>query len=108
MAITYTYKINNVRVYSTDDLTDIVSEVDYTYTASEGTGDDKVEASHDFMVTLNEPDKDNFKPFADLTEAEVRNFVKSVADVEGSKYILNSYLEARKVPVKVDKALPWA
>ena len=67
MAITYTYKINNLKVYSTEDLTDIVGEVDYTYTASEGTGDDKVEASHDFMVTLNEPDKDNFKPFADLT-----------------------------------------
>ena len=41
MAITYTYKINNVRVYSTDDLTDIVGEVDYTYTASEGTGENK-------------------------------------------------------------------
>ena len=56
MAITYKYKINNVRVYSSDDLTDIVSEVDYTYMASEGTGDNKVEVSHDFMVTLNEPD----------------------------------------------------
>tara|TARA_R100000353_G_scaffold129862_1_gene92255 strand:- start:1394 stop:1720 length:327 start_codon:yes stop_codon:yes gene_type:complete len=108
MAITYKYKINNVRVYSTDDLTDIVSEVDYTYTASEGTGDNKVEASHDFMIALNEPDKDNFKAFNDLTEADVRNFVKSVADVEGNKYILNSYLEAKKAPVKVDKALPWA
>jgi hypothetical protein len=108
MAITYTYKINKIKVYSTDELTDIVGEVEYTYAASEGTGDDKVQASHDFMATLNEPDKDNFKPFADLTEAEVRNFVKSVADVEGNKYILNSYLEAKKAPVKVDKALPWA
>jgi len=108
MAITYTYKINNVRVYSTSELTDIVSEVDYTYTATEGTGDDKVSVFHDFMVTLNEPDKNNFKAFNDLTEAEVRNFVKSVADVEGSKYILNSYLEAKKAPVKVDKVLPWA
>ena len=108
MAITYTYKINNVRVYSTDDLTDVVGEVDYTYTASEGTGDDKVTASHDFMATLNKPDKDNFKPFADLTEANVRDFVKSVADVEGNKGILNLYLGLAKEPVKVNKPLPWA
>ena len=108
MAITYTYKINNVRVYSTDDLADIVSEVHYTYTASEGTGDSKITASHDFTANLNEPDKDSFKAYSDLTEANVRDFVKSVADVEQNKYLLGSYLEAKKAPVKVDKALPWA
>ena len=106
MAITYTYKINNVKVYSTDDLTDIVGEVDYTYTASEGTGEDKVTASHGFTAKLNEPDKDNFKAFNELTEANVRDFVKSVAEVEQNKYLLGSYLEAKKAPVKVNKALP--
>ena len=108
MAITYTYKINNIKVYSTDELTDIVSEVEYTYTASEGTGDSKITASHDFTAILNEPDKDSFKAYSDLTEANVRDFVKSVADVEQNKYLLGSYLEAKKAPVKVDKALPWA
>ena len=108
MAITYTYKIDNVKVYSTDDLTDIVGEVDYTYTASEGTGEDKVTASHGFTAKLNEPDKDNFKAFNELTEANVRDFVKSVADVEGNKGILNLYLGLAKEPVKVNKPLPWA
>ena len=108
MAITYTYKINNVKVYSTEELTDIVSDVEYTYTASEGTGDNKITVSHDFTASLNEPDKDSFKAYSDLTEANVRDFVKSVANVEQNKYLLGKYIEAKKAPVKVEKALPWA
>ncbi len=109
MAITYTYKINRILTApAIGDLTDVVTEVEYTYTGSEGTGDNKVTASISGVAILGDPDSDNFTTYGDLTEANVRDFVKAVADVEENKLMVQQAMQSKKVPRNVEKDLPWA
>lgn len=108
MAITYTYKINRILTApAIDDLTDVITEVEYTYTGSEGTGDNKVTASISGVALLGDPDPDNFIAFNELTEANVREFVKAVVDVEWNKQLVQEAMTAKIVPKNVEKALPW-
>jgi uncharacterized protein YdaL len=108
MAITYTYKINRILTApAIDDLTDVITEVEYTYTGSEGTGNNKVTASINGVALLGDPDPDNFTAFSELTEANVREFVKAVVDVEYNKQLVQDAMAAKRVPKNVEKALPW-
>ena len=109
MAITYTYKINRILTTpAKGDLADVVTEVENTYTGSEGTGDNKVTAAIDGVAILGDPDSDSFIAFNELTEANVREFVKAVVDVEQNKLMVQQAMELKKVPKNVEKALPWA
>ena len=109
MAITYTYKINRILTAPTiGTFSDVVTEVEYTYTGSEGTGNDKVTASISGVAILGAPDSENFTAYDELTEANVREFVKAVADVEQNKLMVQQVIESKKVPRNVEKALPWA
>tara|TARA_R100000231_G_C5294157_1_gene155547 strand:- start:588 stop:917 length:330 start_codon:yes stop_codon:yes gene_type:complete len=109
MAITYTYKINRILTApAIDDLTDVITEVEYTYTGSEGTGDNKVTAAIDAVAILGDPDPSNFTAFNELTEANVREFVKAVVDVEWNKQLVQDAMAEKRVPKNVEKALPWA
>ena len=109
MAITYKYTIDGIRTApSLYDLTNVVTEVDYTYEASEGTGSDKVTADISAVALLGQPDSENFIALESLTEANVREFVKAVVDVDGNKRRLQRILEEKKVPKAVKTDLPWA
>lgn len=109
MAITYTYEILNVTTYeSYNDLADVVCNVTFKYEASEGTGDDKKTADYTFTVELGDPDAANYKAYADLTEADVREFVKKATNVDFNKSVLQTKLAEQALPVKVAKELPWA
>ena len=109
MAITYTYKINRILTApAIDDLTDVITEVEYTYTGSEGTGNNKVTASISGVAILGDPDSDNFTAYDELTEANVRDFVKQVVDVEWNKQLVQDSMAKKKVPRNVEKDLPWA
>lgn len=109
MAITYTYKINRILTAPTiGTFSDVITEIEYTYTGSEGTGDDKVTASINGVAILGDPDSDNFTTYGELTEANVRDFVKAVADVEQNKLMVQQAMESKKVPRNVEKDLPWA
>lgn len=109
MAITYTYKILNVTTYETyNSLADVVCNVTFEYEASEGTGADKKTASYNFTVALGDPDASNFKAFAELTEADVREFVKKTTNVDFNKSVLQTMLAEQALPAKVAKDLPWA
>jgi len=105
MAITYTYTIDRIRTApALYDLTNVVTEVDYTYEAKEGAL--KVDMSA--VAVLGQPDSENFIALESLTEANVREFVKAVADVDGNKKRLQRMLEEKKVPKAVKTDLPWA
>jgi hypothetical protein len=109
MAITYTYKILNVTTYeSYNDLADVVCNVTFNYEASEGTGSDKKTSSYNFTVELGDPDAENFKAYADLTEADVREFVKKNTNVDFNKSVVNQLLAEQALPAKAVKELPWA
>ena len=60
------------------------------------------------VAVLGQPDSENFIALESLTEANVREFVKAVADVDGNKKRLQRMLEEKKVPKAVKTDLPWA
>ena len=109
MAITYTYTILNVTTYeSYNDLADVVCNVTFKYEASEGAGDDKKTANYTFQIELGDPDAENFKAYADLTEADVVMFVKNNTNVDFNKSVVNKLLADQALPAKIVKGLPWA
>ena len=109
MAITYTYQIEKILTApAIGDLTDVVTEVYYSYTGSEGTGENKVTGTIQNVVLLGDPDPNNFTAFNELTEANVRDFVKAVANVERNKELVQDDMAAQQAPRNVEKPLPWA
>ena len=99
-----------VDYYSTsfNNLTDVVKDIEYEYTGVEGTGDDKKTAVIYRTCSLGDPDPADFKAYADLTEADVREFIKKTVNVEDNKRMLNNFLAEQDLPVRVVKDLPWA
>jgi hypothetical protein len=109
MAITYTYKIDRILTAPLlNELTDVVTEIDYIYQGIEGTGSDKITVHVRGTVTLETPESDGFINYNDLTEANVREFVKAKVDVERNKMIIQHLIELKKAPKNVEKALPWS
>ena len=109
MAITYTYTILDVKTYeSYKELADVVCGITFNYEVSEVTGDEKKTASYNFTVELGDPDASNFKAFADLTEADVREFVKKTTNVDFNKSVLQTKLAEQALPAKISKDLPLA
>jgi len=109
MAIIYTYKILKINTYENyNDLADVVKEIEFEYIANEGTGENKKTAKFTYLCELGDPDPGNFTAYADLTEADVREFVKKTVNVEDNKRVLNNLLAEQDLPVRVVKDLPWA
>ena len=90
-----------------NDLADVVKDVEYEYTGVEGTGDDKKTAVIYRTCSLGDPDSANFKAYADLTEADVREFVKETVNVDHNKLMIGQMIAEQSLPEKEDKALPW-
>ena len=108
MAITYTYKILKIHTYPVfNELADVVKDIEYEYTGVEGTGDNKKTAVIYRTCSLGDPDPANFKAYADLTEADVREFVKKTVNVDHNKLMISQGIAEQNLPVKEDKALPW-
>ena len=109
MAITYTYRIIKTITYPTyNNLTDVIKEIEYEYTGVEGTGENRKEAVINRTCVLNDPDPENFTAFADLTEANVREFVKQTVNVDHNKSMIGQMLAEKALPEKENKPLPWA
>ena len=109
MAITYTYKITRIDTYEAyNNFNDVVKGIKFEYTANKGTGEDKKTSNFTFYCELGDPDPENFKAYADLTEADVREFIKKTVNVEDNKRMLNNFLAEQDLPVRVTKDLPWA
>jgi hypothetical protein len=107
MAIAYTYKIIKIHTYPVfNELTDVVTDIEYEYTGVEGTGDDKKTAVIYRTCSLGDPDPANFKAYADLTEADVREFVKETVNVDHNKLMIGQMIAEQNLPAKEDKAIP--
>ena len=108
MAITSTYKLIKIPTFPIfNDLADVVKDVEYEYTGVEGTGDDKKTAVIYRTCSLGDPDPANFKAYADLTEADVREFVKETVNVDHNKLMIGQMIAEQNLPEKEDKPLPW-
>lgn len=106
MAITYSVKINGVRVQSQDTLTDVVKQVDASMTGTDG------EASFTlpFQVQLPEADAETFTTFASLTEAQLVTWVEAETEkLESIKAHIALVVEKEVEKLAMtQKPLPWA
>lgn len=109
MAIKYTYTIDRiVTVPKWKGFVDAITDITYTYTGTDGTGDNKVVGSTSQTVQLEEPNETTFVSYDDLTEAQVRDWIKSIVNVEKNKlYVQERIADKRNTIEKAEKPLPW-
>ncbi len=76
----YTWKISGVdRIIEKDNLKDIINTVHWRYKA---TNENNVSAEIYGAITLKEPNLENFKPFDQITELDVSNWLENIFSVE--------------------------
>lgn len=106
MAITYEIKINGARVSAEGDLADVVKELDVTVTGKDGAAQFALPTT----LKLGEPDATAFTAFAELTEAQLVEWVEAETEkLEPIKAHI-AYVVAKEVEKQVltVKPLPWA
>jgi hypothetical protein len=108
-------KINTIdRAISEDDLADVCKIVHYSFIKNEtvGEGDDAKTyfASNNGTVGLDAPDSENFTPYADITEKDVKGWVETkigadrLAEIEAN---LDAQISEQKTPTKAT-GKPWS
>lgn len=109
MAITYNWEITGLKKKDEGSNKDAVVQ---TYWKKTGTDDSGNEGVFSGATPFSSVDADPFKKFADLTEADVLEWIKSVADVDGSyKDHINAQIQKQiddKITPVVDADMPWA
>jgi len=108
-------RINTIdRVISKDGLDDVCQTIHYTFYKEKtvGSGDDAVTyaASYIGTVGLDNPDKDNFTAYADVTEANAISWCEAkftsdkLTAIEAS---LDAQIAEKETPTK-GKGMPWS
>lgn len=102
MAVTYTWSITDLAVFSNSEYQDIIHEARWIINGDDG----EHQASFRGITTFSDPDS-TFVMYADITEETVLGWVKNelgAARVAAAEDVVNDQLEAAKY---VDKPLPW-
>lgn len=104
MAISYSVKINGIRVVNSGSLSDVVRDVDYTLTGVDGAASFALPNT----IRLETPEADSFIPFESLTEAQVVEWVEA-KDLSSAKAHI-AFVVAKEVEklASESKPLPWA
>lgn len=105
MAITYSYKIDQLKkVDSLNGLSDVIVHVKFTYT---GEDEDGNIGTFNGAVPMPEPTEGAFTELADLTEAEVIEWVKVAHPVDHMQVMIAKQIKDKKT-IESDVDLPWA
>lgn len=106
MAITYSYKITSLeRAPKLGELNDVITRVRFTYT---GVDEDGIEGSFQGATPMPAPDSASFTPLADLTEADVIEWVKVTHPIEHMQEQIQKQIDRQKTPKYEATDLPWA
>ena len=96
--MTYSWIISNLVAKIQDgELSNIIETVHWRYQATDGEHVADVYGS----VGLEAPDAESFKPFEEITEADVIEWLESKLDVDALQEGLNAKLESIKNPTHV-------
>lgn len=105
MAITYSYKITQISMApALDGLSDVVTHVRFTYTGVDEKGN---EASFQGAIPMPAPDSEHFTPLADLTEAEVIEWVKATHPIAHMQEVIQRQIAEKITPTNQEVPLPW-
>jgi hypothetical protein len=101
---TYTWKVAAMEAAKNEyGLNDVVKTVHYTVDCTDGTESIGAYGS----IGVPSPDAGSFKPYEELTESEIIEWVKSQLNVAEVEEQLSNGLELKKNPPVVVKELPW-
>ena len=102
MATTYQFVISDLVAKIQDgELSNIIETVHWRYQATDGEHTADVYGS----VGLEAPDAESFKPFEEVTEADVISWLESKLDVEAMQSGLDAQLDAIANPTHVNLSL---
>lgn len=96
MAITYSYKITSMKkAPSLDGLTDVITNVRFTYTGVDENGN---EGSFQGATPMPSPNAENFTPLLDLTEADIIDWVKVTHPTAHMQEVIERQINEKKTP----------
>lgn len=106
MAITYTWKVNQLECAPTlGELENVVTRVRYSYIGTDADGNT---ASFSGATPMPEPSSPDFKPLADLVEEDVISWLEVHADKPHMQYRIEKEITEKVTPKYVDTPMPWA
>jgi hypothetical protein len=90
----WTWKFFDALVFNENGVVDALKEVNYLLRGTRGEGEDAKAHEIGGRAAFAFFDPANFKPFADLTEADLVAFLSSVVDVEKIKAQIDAWHDA--------------
>jgi len=103
MAITYTWKITALKkAPSMDDLSDVITGINFDYTGSKGSGNNKKEYTFHGACPVGAPDSENFVALADLKEEDVIEWAKTNHPVDHMQEVIVKGIAEQETPSNED------
>lgn len=88
-------------------LPDVINQIHYRYNATQE-HDGKIYFADTYsVVSVAQPNPQNFIPYADVTEAEVIGWLEEILPVEAMQLALENNIALQINPVEVTLPLPW-
>ena len=107
MNITYVWAITGMKMApSLDGLTDVVTNVQFTYTGTDS--DSGFSSIFNGAYPVPPPSTPGFIPLADLTEAEVIAWIQPIYPIDHPNEVIQTGIENQITPTNEDAPMPWA
>ena len=88
-------------------LPDVINQIHYRYNATQEHNGKVYFADTYNVVSVAQPNPQNFIPYADVTEADVINWLEQILPVEAMQLALENNIALQINPVEVTLPLPW-
>ena len=88
-------------------LPDVINKIHYRYNATQEYNGKIYFADTYSVVSVAQPNPQNFIPYADVTEAEVIGWLEEILPVEAMQLALENNIALQINPVEVTLPLPW-
>jgi len=88
-------------------LSNVINVIHWRYNATQVNGDKTYFADTYGSSSVAQPNPQNFIPYADVTEAEVINWLEQILPVDTMKLALENNIALQITPVEITLPLPW-
>ncbi len=106
MNITYVWAITGMKMApSLDGLTDVVTNVQFTYTGTDS--DSGFSSTFNGAYPVPPPSSADFIPLVDLTEAEVIAWIEPIYPMDHPNEVVEEGIQNQITPVKEDAPITW-
>jgi hypothetical protein len=109
MATNFSWVINQLNcLVDQDGLQDVINVIHWTYNATDVDESGKEWYASVYSTTnVEQPNPQNFTPYADVTEEQVISWLEQVLPVPDMQASLIANIELQKHPIETTLPLPW-